>query len=243
MTVLEWILSSLIAVFPPSAFATLLVSIARSHDFRFDSRMRRYSREIHYSFVVANALERRFAQRVTLVFELALRHGEFLRPPRVLCGPKQAEYICGYCGQIPDLKTVVGEWKFEGGGSRYLVTVPYFRALSSWVILCQTNGCEGDVLMHLFVDSRREATIRGSVRPPRGSWRGWGLWAFVTALGVCSYVAPRLVFFCNCEWDPRDSALLGMLVAASSASFLLLWEKRRRPVFGYHGWDSPAFRH
>jgi hypothetical protein len=259
MTATGWIgvLGTWLAiVLPPSSFAALIVSLIRRHEFRFDTRMRRSSRHVRYSFVIANAREEPVRGPVTLVFEPLLRSGMFLEPPTVLCGPKAHGFMARYEDEEA-VPTNSGAGLSEGvhdarpaaptselasarRGHRYIVRVPSFRALATWVILCRTNGCDGDTLMHLYVGHKRERTVRGSIRPPRAAWRGWWLWLAVTVLTLASYGGQLVLDTAESQensWQAIDGWILAGLVLCSVVSFLLMWERRRRPVFGYVGWD------
>jgi hypothetical protein len=245
--------SVLAFLFPPGALSALLVWIFRSRDFRFDSRRRHRVNRTDYSFIVSNALESPVYERLTLVLQIMSQSGRFVAEPVVLCGPQSSQLWSGFVANDFDPKAAVTEGKHAppseapptsrrmtaADAIQYVISVPSFRALTTWGVQCATNGLEGDLWMHVYLEGRRHTIVRGSVRPSPQPWQGWIVWACASSVGCLSYIVPRLVLLAFGAWDPIDTTLVVIIALLSTAGFVVLWERRRYPVLGYGGFDTP----
>ncbi|RKH47136.1 hypothetical protein [Corallococcus sicarius] len=229
------------ALLAPAMLVVAIIRLALRTDIQLLARRHVDSDRIRYTFALHNAEEYALEGRITIRVEPVLEEGRFMEMPQLLCGPHAR----------------TTQQTFDDRERRcYEVVTPRLRALSTWVLHCNTNGKEGD--LRLQVTYSPEGAVDGGGRASRNVWvqlgaqkcgrqrSSQGFWMVVgTLLSLLTYLTP--IFF-RLQWPQQvqewwpsvDGPFIVLLFVCSALAF---WLCRQRPgfiVMGHLGWERQS---
>ncbi len=204
---------------------------------------------MHYSFAVFNADAVDLVGDISVLLEPYDSNRGFTMTPVLLCGPRTPD-IKESSVRLPHIPsqrhrpaTVAREvqWDEDTGQVGYVVECQRIRAMSTWVILCETALAATDVRMRVFLNKREVSVVSG--RDPGCFARRPGLPPLIVmlAVGLVPY-AQRVTGETPIRlWD-FDFVLIAVYLLVGYGVSRLIRERVPRAVMGYVGWDSPQYQ-